>query len=171
MILELALALTSVAAPPASAGGSSLPDTFVAACLDGKAALSSGSARAVGVDELPSELRARLGNPVSGQAWRLDPVNHSYLYVLNYEDPRSENAKVCGLASDAMNRNQAADAVEERMMGFVGSERLDGMQWLMPKDGYVAVVTKAGRFSVAQINWLTDRGKAEFQRDVRRVTP
>jgi hypothetical protein len=170
MIVELALALIS-SAPLALAGGSSLPDTFVSACLDGKAVLSSGSARAVSVDELPSELRTRLGDPASGQAWRLDSINHSYLYVLNYEDPRSENARVCGLASDAMNRNQAADAVEERMMGYIGSERLEGMQWLMPKDGYVAVVTKAGRFSVAQINWLTDRGKAEFQRNVRRVTP
>ena len=171
MIFELALALTSFSAPPALARGGSLPDTFVAACLDGRAALSSGTVRAVGVNGLPSELRTRLGDPASGQAWRLDSVSHSYLYVLNYEDPRSENARVCGLASDAMSRKQAADAVEERMMGYVGSERLEGMQWLMPKDGYVAVVTKAGRFSVAQINWLTDRGKAEFQRNVRRVTP
>lgn len=168
VIAIAALALSATTAPPTPANG--LPEIFVAACLDGKASLSPGEARAVTIDELPRGLRKRLGSPTSGQAWRLQ-AGRTYLYVLGYEGGRADDSKICGLASDTMSLDAAADAVEKRMTGYAGSERLQATQWLMPKDGYVATVTEAGDFNVAQINWLTERGRAELMKQVRHVTP
>lgn len=168
VIAIAALALSATAAPPAPVNG--LSEIFVAACLDGKASLSPGEARAVAVDELPRDLRKRLGSPTSGQAWRLQD-GRTYLYVLEYQGGRADDSKICGLASDSMSLHTAADAVEKRMTGYPGAERLQAMQWLMPKDGYVATVTEAGDFNVAQINWLTERGRAALLKQVRHVTP
>jgi hypothetical protein len=41
----------------------------------------------------------------------------------------------------------------------------------MPKDGYVATVAKAGDYTVAQVNWLSDRGRARLLKQVRQVGP
>lgn len=170
VIAALVLSASAAPAPPVM-DTSRLPETFVAACLDGRVTLSHGEARAVSVDELPQELRRKLGKPTSGQAWQLQTGGRTYLYLLNYDAAQADDAKICGLASETMSLNVAADAVEKRMTGYVGSERLDGMQWLMPSDGYVATVTKAGDFNVAQINWLSEIGRAALSRKVRHVKP
>lgn len=173
MVITIAAFVLSASAAPATPvmDTSQLPETFVAACLDGKATLSDGEAWAVGVDELPPELRRKLGKPASGQAWQLQTAGRAYLYVLTYDAGQADDAKICGLASETMSLKVAADAVEKRMTAYIGSERLEGMQWLMPKDGYVATVTKAGDFNVAQINWLSEIGRAALSRKVRHVTP
>lgn len=162
------IAALALAAPLASTAN--LPELFVAACLDGKASLPKGEARPVPIDELPRVLRDQLGNPASGQAWRLASTGQAYLYLLNY-DPGADETKICGVASDSMNVAAAADAVEMRMAGYAGAERLQGMQWLMPQDGYVTTLTRAGELRILQINWLSERARGELLKQVRRVTP
>lgn len=150
---------------------SRLPEIFVAACLDGRVGLSPAEAGAVAIDELPPALRNRLGSPMSGQAWRLNSPGRAYLYVLNYAPRPGLDPKVCGLASDRMGLDSAADALEMRISGDVYPERGPGMQWLMPQDGYVAIATKAGTFNIVQINWLSEADRAATEARFRRVTP
>lgn len=171
IIVIAALALSALSAPPKPLiDTNGLPAIFAAACLDGMASLSPGEARSISVDDLPPDLRERLGSPTSGQAWKLQ-TGRTYLYLLSYEDRQSDESKICGLASDTMSLHAAADAVEKRVAGYVGSERLQAMQWLMPEESFVAIVTKAGDFNIAQINWLTERGRAALSKQVRHVTP
>lgn len=162
------VASLALAAPMAINAG--LPQLFVAACLDGKATLPKGETRAVSIDDLPQDLRNQLGSPASAQVWRLNSPGRAYLYLLNY-GPEADETKICGVASDRMSLPAAADALEMRMAGYAGSERLEGMQWLMPQDGYVATLTKAGELRVLQINWLSEPARGALLKQVRRVTP
>ena len=68
-----ALLVTAGASLPAAAlAPNELPQIFEAACLDGQAKLSPGSAASVGFDALPRELQVSLGTPASAQIWRLN---------------------------------------------------------------------------------------------------
>lgn len=164
----LASALDTSAAAAMPTGR--LPEVFVAACLEGKVSLSAGEAGAVAFDELPSALRKRLGSPSSGQAWRLNSFGNSYLYVLNYPSRPGIDPKICGLASDRMTFNAAAEALEMRIFGQIYPERGEGLQWLMAQDGYIATATTAGEFNVVQINWLSEAGRAAIERNLRPFT-
>jgi hypothetical protein len=133
-----------------------LPQLFVAACLDGKATLSSADAATIGFDGLPHELQQRLGKPQSAQVWRLNRSGRAYLYVLSYEPARNTTPRICGVASDEMSYGAAADIVEKRVTGSVYPRTARSIQWLDPKGGYNAMATTAGGFKVLQINWLSD---------------
>jgi hypothetical protein len=163
--MNLAIAAYLVGASVASAQAQpsvrTLPDVFVAACLDGSARLSAGQAAAVRFDDLPANLRERLGKPASGRVWQLTGPGRAYLYMLNY-DPRSGvNPKICGLAADSMDLNSASDALEARIAGGVRPKGHRGTEWLMPRDGYTAVATTADEFNVVQVNWLSEEQRAE----------
>ena len=169
MILSIAASLIGAGAVSAQAqpGGHALPEVFVAACLDGGARLSAGQAAAVRFDDLPSNLRERLGKPASGQVWQLTGSGRAYLYMLNYEPRRGVNPKICGLAADNMDLNSAADALEARIAGGVRPKGHRGTEWLMPRDGYTAVATTADEFNVVQVNWLSEEQRAEVLKSLR----
>ena len=165
------LLLTAVAASAAfvQAQPGDLPGVFVAACLDGGARLSASQAAAASYHDLPLSLRERLGSPASGQVWKLSAPGRAYLYILNYQPRRGVNPKVCGLASDSMDLNAAADSMELRIAGSVTPNRLRGTEWLMPQDGYMAVATTADKFSVVQVNWLSEEQRAEALESLRNL--
>ncbi len=162
MILSIAAFLMSASHASAAAEPNldSLPELFAAACLDGQARLSAGQVAAVSFDELPPDLRKRLGRPASGQVWQLRAPGRAYLYILNYEPREGVNPKICGLASDGMDLDDAADALEARIAGKVLPNRLRSTEWLRPQDGYVAIATSAADFNVLQINWLSEDQRA-----------
>jgi hypothetical protein len=157
MVIPLVIAAAAqieAAAPPLPA--EELPQVFMSACLDGMAKLSAGQAFPVRFDELPAALQSRLGKPAGGKIWKLNSAGSSFLYVLDYERGPGVHPKLCGLASNEMRLNPAADALERRMTGSVTSNKLRGSEWWRPEDGYVAAATTAGRFNVLQITWLND---------------
>lgn len=131
-----------------------LPQIFQSACLDGQVKLSAGTP--IGLDAVPDVLRRRLGNPASAQVWRLGGEGDTYLYILTYQPGTNPNARVCGLASEQMDARAAADTLELRVTGQASHDYQPSMQWLSPQAGYRAVVTRAGKFKVAQVNWLND---------------
>jgi hypothetical protein len=152
-----------------------LPQLFVAACLDGQARLTPGGAVAISFDALPSTLRQRLGEPLSAQVWRLRGGS-TFLYVLSYQPAQEANPHICGLASDEMNYDEAASAVDRRVTGMPASDALMGrnsgsVQWTDPNGDYTALVTKAGAFNVVQINWLSDAQRAAVLKEINHVTP
>jgi hypothetical protein len=150
--------------PDGDISAAQLPDLFVAACLDGKATLSMGGAAAVGLDRLPRELTQKLGKPSSAQVWRLSSDGRAYLYILNYKPARNTNPRICGIASDAMDYQAAADVVEKRVTGAVYPRTTQSIQWLDAKGGYNAIATTAGAFKVLQINWLSDQQRKVLAR-------
>lgn len=139
---------------------SNLPGVFAATCLDGQARLSARDVTKIAFGDLPSSLREQLGGPASGDVWRLNTAGSSYLYVLNYAPGPGMNPKICGLASDEMSIDSASELLEHRLAGgsYKGGAR--ATEWFRVEDGYVALATKAGRFSVAQVNWLSDQERA-----------
>jgi hypothetical protein len=46
-----------------------------------------------------------------------------------------------------------------RLTGGVSHSPLPTRQWLKPQDGFIATVTTADQFKVAQVNWLSESGK------------
>ena len=162
---------TASAVPGVSQGVTELPNLFVAACLDGKATLSPGEAAAVGFDGLPRELQQRLGTPSAAQVWRLSGGGNAYLYVLDYAPAPRTSPRVCGVASDAMNYNSAADLVEQRVTGAVYPRTSRSIEWLDPKGAYNALATTAGSFKVLQINWLSDDQKRVVQKSFEAHQP
>jgi hypothetical protein len=171
MIVSIAASLIGVGAMSVQAQPKvhALPEVFVAACMDGGARLSAGQAALVNFEALPMSLRERLGKPASGQVWKLAGPGRAYLYILNYEPQRGVNPKICGLAADSMDLNAAADALETRVAGSVRSNRLRGTEWLVPRDGYMAVATTADDFNVVQINWLSAEQRAEALAAIRNL--
>ena len=154
------LLLTSVASLPGDADVSRLPQLFIAACLDGQARLSPGSAEPISFGALPDDIRQRLGEPASGQVWRLNGSGQAFLYVLDYAGGRNANRRICGIGSDELNYRDAADAVEMRVTGAVYPKSRGSIQWMDPKGGFRAFVTRAGKFNVLQVNWLSDAERA-----------
>ena len=157
-----ALLMSSGASLPAAAlAPNELPQIFQAACLDGQAKLSPGSAAPVGFDALPRELQASLGTPASAQIWRLNGPGRAFLYLLQYEADTKNNPRICGLASDTMDYASAADAVEMRVTGAVHPKTMRTTEWLNAQSGYSALATTTGDFKVLQVNWLSDAQRAE----------
>lgn len=166
-MIGIALALLaggSSVFPEGDIAATRLPELFVAACLDGKATLSPRDASAVSLEALPSELSTKLGKPSSAQVWRLSSDGRAYLYILNYEPSRRTNPRICGIASDAMDYQAAADVVEKRVTGAVYPRTSRSIQWLDAKGGYNAIATTAGDFKVLQINWLSDQQRRVLAR-------
>jgi len=155
-----ALLFSSTNLPAADLTAAQLPQIFEAACLDGEAKLSPGSASPISFDALPSELRKDLGKPTSAKIWRLSGSGQAYLYLLDYEAAANTNPRICGLASDQMDYGEAADAVEMRVTGQVSPKTTPATEWLNPAGGYAALATKAGSFKVLQVNWLSDAQRA-----------
>lgn len=156
MLSFLAAILAASAQAPATSEITDLSGLFQATCLDGQARLRAGEVTAIRFDQLPSELRDKLGRPASGKVWQLNDSGRSYLYLLDYEPGPGVSPKICGLASDAMNLKSAGDALERRVTGGVSRDRIVSAQWLNAKDGYVATATRAASFNVLQISWMSD---------------
>ncbi len=173
MLLPAALMLVHAIDEPAAAAVQSPREAsiFMAACLDGKAGFAPGDVTAIAFGQLPAALRKRLGKPSSSQVWQLNSPGHHYLYVLDYPPRRKVDSKVCGLASDTMSLDDAADAVQMRIAGNVYRARGQTLQLLMPKDGYTAISTKAGEFGILQINWLNEADRHAMQKTYESVTP
>jgi hypothetical protein len=146
-----------------------LPGVFEATCLDGQARLSAGDVTPISFDELPSDLRERLGLPASANIWRLNTPGRSYLYVLNYDAGPGISPKICGLASDAMDFNTASDALAARVAGGVERNQLRTTQWLNAQDGYIATATTAAKFNVLQINWMNEADRAAAPAQVEQL--
>jgi hypothetical protein len=142
--------------PAADLVATELPQLFQAACLDGQAKLSPGSASPVGFDGLPAKLKRALGTPASGQVWRLNTQGSAYLYILNYPAGPESSPRVCGIASDLMNSQAAQDTIEMRVNGRLSGEHNPSMEWLSPHEGYRALVTRNGKFRVMQVDMLSD---------------
>jgi len=155
MLTALMLNSASVLAA-ADVGPSELSGIFQSACLDGEAKLSPGSAVAVSFDSLPDQLRSRLGNPASTKVWRINTEGSAFLYLVEYPAGSGPNSRVCGLASEDMDSHDAIDTIERRVTGKASHDYQPSMQWLSPQAGYRAVVTSAGKFKIAQVNWLSD---------------
>lgn len=161
-ILLIGTAQVSIAA---DAQVSDLPGVFAATCLDGQARLSARDVTKIGFGDLPLVLRDQLGPPESGTVWRLNATGNSYLYVLNYAPGRDVNPKICGLASDEMSLDSASELLELRLADGTSKANARSTQWVRAEDGYVAVATRAGKFSVAQVNWLSDEERADLMAD------
>ncbi len=161
MIVSLAALLlgSMTTLPDADLQPEQLPEIFEAACLNGEARLSPADAQSVGFDALPVELRQGLGSPSSAQVWRLNGPGHAFLYVLQYQAGRASSPRICGLASDEMDYNAAADTVEMRVTGAVHPRTTETTEWLNPKGGYDALATTAGDFKVLQVNWLSNSAR------------
>jgi hypothetical protein len=135
---------------------SQLSEIFQSACLDGEAKLPNGSAVPVAFEALPDELRGRLGSPASTKVWKINTEGSAFLYLAEYAAGSSPNSRVCGLASEDMDSHEAIDTIEQRVVGKASRDYQPSMQWLSPQAGYRAVVTSAGKFKIAQVNWLSD---------------
>lgn len=140
-------------------GVDGLPQIFAAACLDGEARINRNDVTKISFAELPSSLRRKLRKPMSGDVWRLNTSGQSYLYILNYKPGRATDPKICGMASERMSLKQAGDLLDARLAGGVYPERTPAAQWLRPEDGYVATATMAGKFTVVQVNWMSEEGR------------
>jgi hypothetical protein len=163
MIGVMAVLLLSNSSPAAAdLTAAQLPEIFEAACLDGEAKLSPGTASPATFDALPSEVRHELGKPSSAKIWRLSGSGNAFLYLLDYEPAPNMNPRICGLASDQMDYGNAADAVEMRVTGRVSPKTMRTTEWLNPAGGYSALATRAGNFKVLQVNWLSDLQRAQI---------
>ena len=147
-----------------------LPQIFVATCLDGQARMTTSDVTKIGFDDLPSRLRRHLGRPATSDVWRLNTSGNAFLYVLTCVPDPGVNPKICGLASDQMNLRAAADLLDFRLAGSVYAAKLRATQWMRPEDGYVATATTAGKYNVAQINWLSDRDRKAAIDELRPVS-
>ena len=167
MLLFLAAILAGSAQAPVAREVTDLSGVFQATCLDGAAKLRANEVTQISFDQLPSSLREQLGRPASGKIWALNASGHSYLYLLDYQAAPGVSPKVCGLASDTMELNPAADALEKRVTGNVSGDRVRSAQWLNAKDGYVATATTAAAFKVLQISWMSDADREAAQVQVQ----
>ena len=161
MMLALATAalVNAAATAPSIVTTDQLPSLFISACLDGRAQM--GSATPIEFDALPSGLRSRLGKPSGAQVWKLQGVDDAYLYSLSYTD-RSFSPRICGVAAKNMVLRPASAAVESRLRGgapAAGSFR--PVEWLNHEAGYRALATRAGGFTVLQVDWLNGENKTE----------
>jgi hypothetical protein len=158
LVAFLAGTLSSTAAPTPL----NLVDVFAATCLDGAVTLSAGQASPINFGELPSALRGRLRGPTSAQIWRVEGPKRAYLYVLTYKPSLTANPKVCGVAGEAMPLGPAAEFLRRRVGATDLGERTRSREWVRLEDGYAAIATSSGDFSVLEIRWLS----AEQQRRV-----
>jgi hypothetical protein len=163
MLLSLAAAaLFSAAAAPFAVTTDQLPNLFISACLDGKAQASDWSASPIGFEGLPSEVRGHLGKPSEAQVWQVPGSTPAYLYSLRYTD-RAFSPRICGIASESLAIRPAAAAVETRLYGRPrqSDRAAKSTEWLNDAAGYRALATRKGKFTVLQVNWLTEDHQAE----------
>ncbi len=160
MLSFLAAILAGSVQAPAATNVSDLPALFQATCLDGQARLRADEITPISFDQLPSDLRTRLGQPASSKVFRVNASGSSYLYLLDYAAGPGISPKICGVASDAMDLKTAGDSLEMRVTGSVSRDRMRSSQWLNAKDGYVATATTAAAFKVLQISWMSDSDRA-----------
>ncbi len=156
----IAALLAGAAVAAADVPISNLAGVFEATCLDGQARLSASEVSATSFDQLPSDLKERLGQPASGNVWRFNGAGNAYLYVLDYAAGPGISPKVCGVASDSMDLRSAADTLEMRVGAGTSRQRARTMQWVNAQGGYIATATTAAKYSVLQINWMSDADKA-----------
>jgi len=153
MMLPLVMAATMTAAGPSVLTNDQLPDLFIAACLDGSARMA-GAASPIEFEALPPELRSRLGNPHKAQVWKINGLSEAYLYSLNYRH-RSFSPRICGVASEGLVLRPASAAVESRLRGGAASAgSYKPVEWINQAAGYRALATRAGGYTVLQVNWL-----------------
>ena len=154
MMLSLATAaLASAGAAPLPVSAGTLPSLFISACLDGSARMSAGEAERIEFDALPDALRSRLGKPSGGKIWKLRSGGQSFLYLLDYPD--SSSPKICGLASDDLSLRSGTAAIEARLTGrALPASAVRSTEWLKASDGYKALATRTGGYTIMQINWL-----------------
>jgi hypothetical protein len=162
MMLPLAAAaLMNAAGTSVMVTPDQLPSLFIAACLDGSAATTDGSAP-IEFSALPSDLRSRLGRPVSGKVWQIPGATPAYLYSLSYTE-KGWSPKICGLAAQDLVLRPASAAVESRLRGTPSAGSYKPVEWLNEPAGYRALATRAGGFTILQVNWLTEN-RAEVPR-------
>ena len=163
MMLPLAAAaLMNAAGASAMVTPDQLPNLFIAACLDGSAATADVSATPIEFGALPSDLRSRLGKPIAAKVWQIPGASPAFLYSLSYTD-RGWSPKICGLAAQDLVLRPASAAVETRLRGTPSAGSYKPVEWLNEPAGYRALATRAGGFTILQVNWLTEN-RAEVPR-------
>jgi hypothetical protein len=170
MIAPLLMLLLNAAVQPAPVPTTELTTLFEAACLDGQVRLPPETAAPVGFEALPRDLRHILGKPSSAQVWRLSGSGSAFLYLLNYSGDPDVSPRICGVASDQMDRIAAADVIQLRLTGQANSREAPTTEWLSVQNGYRAVASRAGKFKLVQIYWLSDsqlEAAARLQKDLR----
>ena len=152
MIFSLAAAtLLNAAAVQAPISNDQLPNLFVSACLDGSVRLGATEATPIQFSELPNGLRSRLGNPSSSKVWQLRGADKSYLYLLDYAG--TANPKICGVAGQNLALRSASATVGARLSAQPAAESTSkSTEWLDSR--YRALATRAGGFTILQLNWL-----------------
>ena len=88
--------------------------------------------------------------------WKIAGSEDSYLYSLNYTD-RSFSPRICGVASQNLVLRPASAAVETHLRGgkpAAGSYK--PVEWLNDQEGYRALATRAGGYTILQVNWNKD---------------
>jgi hypothetical protein len=133
-----------------------LPNLFVSACFDGSVRMSGGDATPITFGDLPDGLRSRLGSPSASKVWRIRGGNPSYLYLLDYSG--TANPKICGVASENLALRSATAVVETRLYGRPASAGTSkSTEWLKLDQGYKALATRAGGYTILQVNWLAPK--------------
>lgn len=157
MVLTLAAAaLLNAAAAQSLISTDQLPNLFIAACFDGSVRMSGGDATPIPFSELPAALRRRLGSPSTAKVWKLRGGDPSYLYLLDYAG--RSNPKICGVAAENMALRSASAVVETRLYGRPASAELaKSTEWLNVAQGYKALATRAGGYTILQVNWLAPK--------------
>jgi hypothetical protein len=158
--MTMLIAVLLAGAVAADVPATNLAGVFEATCLDGSARLSADEVSASSFHQLPSDLKERLGRPSSGNVWRLNGAGNAYLYILDYPAGPGISPKVCGVASDSLDLQSAAGALEVRVGAGTSRQRARTMQWINLQDGYIATATTAAKYNVLQINWMSDADKA-----------
>ena len=155
MVLSLVTAALFNAAAGQSVVTTNLPNLFISACFDGSVRMSGGDATPIAFGDLPDGLRSRLGSPSASKVWKLRG-GPSYLYLLDYAG--TANPKICGVASENLALRSAAAAVETRLYGRPASAGTSkSTEWLKLDQGYKALATRAGGYTILQVNWLAPK--------------
>ena len=140
---------------------------FERACLDGQARLAEGSAAPIEFEALPRQLRDRLKTPTSGQVVRLTGDGAAFLYLLNYDGDPERSPRVCGVASDQLSYATATNALQMHLTGQKNSAGMPTNEWISLQNGYRAFATRAGKFKVMQIDWLSDAQRAAAEQELK----
>ncbi len=162
MIFELASAVAAyaAAAQPAAPSGE-LENLFISACFNGSVRVGEGQAETVGFDALPSPIRNQLKTPSKAQVWKLRSAGDTYLYMLEYSDPK-RSPQVCGLTSDQLPMSHGVDAVAYYLRSSNDVDpRSFGREWWMPEEGYMALATRIRGYTTLQVNRLSEWQRSE----------
>ena len=154
MMISLVAAALVNAAAQAPASADQLPSLFVSACIDGSVRIRPGDATPIQFGELPTALRSRLGNPSSSKVWKLRSAGRSYLYLLDFQG-QAAASKICGVAGEDLALTASTSAIDARLSGRLPiASSSQSTEWVKPADGYKALATRTGGFTVLQVNWL-----------------